>query len=100
MKDAAVNKSKLIADTLREESVSGSFPNGRFPSEAKVCRRFGVARQTAVRAIESLVREGLVVRRRGAGSFVAQPRTTCSSRAGSSSATSSGTRRTAAGSGR
>lgn len=65
------SKTKLIADTLREEAVSGSFPNGRFPSETQVSRRFGVARQTAVKAIEILVREGVVVRRRGAGTFVA-----------------------------
>ena len=66
------SKTKLIADTLREEAVSGSFPNGRFPSEAQVRRRFGVARQTAVKAIEILMREGIVVRRRGAGTFVAR----------------------------
>ena len=44
------SKTKLIADTLREEAVSGCFPSGRFPSEAQVIRRFGVARQTAVKA--------------------------------------------------
>ena len=66
------SKTKLIADTLREEAVSGCFPSGRFPSEAQVIRRFGVARQTAVKAIEILVRENIVVRRRGAGSFVAK----------------------------
>lgn len=67
---AANSKTKVIADTLREEAVSGCFPNGRFPSESQVSRRFGVARQTAVKAIEILMREGLVVRRRGAGTFV------------------------------
>ena len=65
-------KSKLIADTLREEAVSGGFPSGRFPSETQVSRRFGVARQTAVKAIEMLVREGIIVRRRGSGTFVAR----------------------------
>ena len=44
------SKTKLIADTLREEAVSGCFPSGRFPSAAQVIRRFGVARQTAVKA--------------------------------------------------
>lgn len=68
---AAGGKGRLITDTLREEAVSGSFPNGRFPSEAQVSRRFAVSRQTAVKAIESLVREGIVVRRRGSGTFVA-----------------------------
>ena len=63
-------KVKGIAAVLRAEVVSGRFADGRFPSETQVCRRFAVARQTAVKAIEALVREGVVVRRRGAGTFV------------------------------
>jgi DNA-binding GntR family transcriptional regulator len=41
------------------------------PSEKDLCDEFGVSRNTARRAYELLVAEGLVVRRQGVGAFVA-----------------------------
>ena len=53
---------------------SGSWaPGYRLPSEADLCDHFGTARMTVSRALRSLTEDGLVIRKRRAGSFVAQP---------------------------
>jgi len=49
-------------------------PGDRIPFEHELMTQFGCARMTVSKAIASLVDAGLVVRRRRAGSFVAQPR--------------------------
>jgi GntR family transcriptional regulator len=54
--------------------VSKSRPGDRLPSDADLCRRFGVSRMTARQAVQLLVNEGRVERRRGQGTFVATPR--------------------------
>jgi GntR family transcriptional regulator, arabinose operon transcriptional repressor len=43
-----------------------------FITERKVCERFGVSTTTAVRALNELVAEGVLVRRQGRGTFVAE----------------------------
>lgn len=47
------------------------MPGDRAPSENELSEQFGVSRMTARRALDQLVRSGDIVRRRGAGSFVA-----------------------------
>ncbi len=49
-------------------------PGARIDSEPQLARRFGVSRFTVTRAIEILVRDGLLTRRQGLGTFVAPPR--------------------------
>jgi GntR family transcriptional regulator len=44
------------------------------PSERQLCLDLGVSRLTVRAALEGLVREGYLVRRRGAGTFVAEPK--------------------------
>ena len=51
-------------------------PGTRFLTEREVCERFGVSTTTAVRALNALVAEGLLVRRQGSGTFVATTTTT------------------------
>lgn len=62
-----------IAARLRE-IVSETPPGGRLPSDAEMCQEFSVSRMTARQAVQLLVNEGLVERRRGKGTFVAPPR--------------------------
>lgn len=59
-----------IARFLRAEIASAS-PGTRLPSESELCERFGVSRMTARAALQILDNEGLIVRRRGQGTFVA-----------------------------
>jgi transcriptional regulator, GntR family len=62
-----------IARFLRAEIASAS-PGTRLPSESELCERFGVSRMTARAALQILDNEGLIVRRRGQGTFVAPAR--------------------------
>mgnify|MGYP006269992815 CR=1 FL=1 len=51
--------------------VSKGEPGELIPSEVEVASRFKVSRMTARQAVMNLLREGLVDRRRGAGTFIA-----------------------------
>lgn len=67
-----------VYDQIRQAILSrirnGTWPPGyRLPSEVDLCDHFGTARMTVSRALRSLTEDGLVVRKRRAGSFVAQP---------------------------
>ncbi|MBR1921241.1 MAG: substrate-binding domain-containing protein [Kiritimatiellae bacterium] len=63
-------KYRQIFEHLRRELRDGRYKDGApLPSEESLVRTFGVSRITAVRAMDELVRCGLVYRRRGAGTF-------------------------------
>lgn len=49
-------------------------PGDRMPSESELCSRYGISRSTARQAFGALEKEGFVYRRRGLGSFVANPK--------------------------
>ena len=60
---------------LKEEIESGRWnPGQQIPSEAEFCEAFGVSRTVVRQALNELVNEGLLYRRRGKGSFVARPK--------------------------
>ncbi|WP_152362195.1 substrate-binding domain-containing protein [Microlunatus speluncae] len=60
---------------LREAIAKGDHsPDTPFVTEREVRERFGVSATTAVRALNDLVAEGIVVRKQGKGTFVAESR--------------------------
>ncbi|WP_187308406.1 PLP-dependent aminotransferase family protein [Lysobacter antibioticus] len=61
-----------ICERIRSAIVSGALaPNARLPSSRVLAQDLGVARNTVDWALGQLVADGYIVRRRGAGSFVA-----------------------------
>ncbi|WP_447931088.1 histidine utilization repressor [Sphingopyxis fribergensis] len=66
---AAIKQS--ISDAVRDGQLK---PGDRVPSEAELVDRFDVSRMTANRALRELQASGIIVRRAGIGSFIAEPR--------------------------
>lgn len=64
------SKPKYIAtrDAVYREAAGN--PAGQLPSERDICRRYGVSRITAKKALDSLAVEGLVRRQVGRGTFL------------------------------
>ena len=64
-----------IAALIRARIAKGQLKVGdRLPSESELAEEFGVARMTIHGALAGLARQGLLVRRPGAGTRVAAPR--------------------------
>ncbi len=61
-----------ICERIRAAIASGALaPNARLPSSRTLAKDLGVARNTVDWALGQLVADGYIVRKRGAGSFVA-----------------------------
>lgn len=66
-----------IREQLRQQILGGRLkPGDPLPSEKEICAACGVSRMTARAALSQLAQEGLVVRRRGKGTFVAPQKAT------------------------
>jgi GntR family transcriptional regulator len=62
-------------EKLREEIIRGKYqPGEQLPSEDDLALRFNISRMTMRRSMEELVKEGLLYRRHGRGTFVAHRR--------------------------
>jgi len=59
---------KILRDAIVSRVIS---PEAAIPPERDLAEEYGVSRLTVRKAIEGLVSEGLITRRRGAGTFVA-----------------------------
>lgn len=71
-RDAGQPAYARIGERIRAAILSGALaPNARLPSGRTLARDLGVARNTVDWALDQLVADGYIVRRRGAGSFVA-----------------------------
>ena len=69
---------------LLEKIESGEWkPNDLIPSEQEMQTSFGLSRITVRQALSDLVYEGLLIRERGRGTFVAPPKMTHSPEASS-----------------
>ena len=62
-----------VKAALRERIARGGWqPGARLPSERELVLEFGCARMTVQRALRELEEEGLIERRQGSGSYVAE----------------------------
>ena len=59
---------KVLRDAILSRILS---PQAAIPPERDLAEEFGVSRLTVRKAVDGLVSEGLITRRRGAGTFVA-----------------------------
>lgn len=66
---------QLVGIIKRNISTGVMQVGDLMPSEAELCRALGISRNTVRQAIGELEDEGLVVRKRGRGTFVADPAT-------------------------
>ena len=63
----------IVKASLRERLAQGGWqPGARLPSERELVLEFGCARMTVHRALRELEEEGLIERRQGSGSYVAE----------------------------
>lgn len=64
-----------LMERLKDSIEKGHWiPGDKIPSENQLMDRFGVSRNTAKKAIEELVQEGILYRIQGKGTFVAKPK--------------------------
>lgn len=58
---------------IRKRILSGEFPqDAPFPSEESIGKEYEVSRITVRRALSSLDQEGLIIRKRGKGTFISE----------------------------
>src|ERR1700732_2965623 len=70
--DMQVPKYQQVLDTIKTDILSGRYqPGQKLPSEAALLKRFGTSRITVGRALRELQHAGLVQRRAGSGTYVA-----------------------------
>lgn len=62
---------QLVAHLHRQIAEGEYCPGDRIESENQLAERFGYSRQTVRQAIGTLERDGLLIRRRGSGTYVA-----------------------------
>jgi GntR family transcriptional regulator len=73
MAGSDVSKTRQIYLTLRDRIARGAFDrDGGLPGEQALAAEFGVSRVTLRRALASLEAEGLIDRKRGAGTFLSE----------------------------
>ena len=66
--------SQLVSIVKRNISAGTLMTGDLLPSEAELCKTFDISRSTVRQAIGTLESEGLVVRKQGRGTFVAEPK--------------------------
>lgn len=73
-RDSHVAMYRQLATRLREAIAQGVYkPGEKIPAEQQLMHRFAVSRITVRQAVDVLVKQGLVIRQQGKGSFVTIP---------------------------
>lgn len=66
-----MTKYEVICSDIRKKIQNGTYGvNSRLPTEPELGQQYNVSRITVKKAIDQLVSEGLVIKRRGSGTFV------------------------------
>jgi len=74
-RDSPVPYYYQLAEFLREQIENGKWePGQQIPSEAELCEAFDVSRTVVRQAVNELVHDGILYRRKGKGTFVAEPK--------------------------
>lgn len=64
-------KYEAIAEDIQNKIQSGYYqPDEKLPQELELCRQYDASRITIREAMEMLVHKGLIIKRRGSGTFV------------------------------
>ncbi len=64
-----------VIEALKERIQRGDWLAGdQLPGEPSLCEMFNVSRTVIRQALQALMQEGLIVRRKGRGTFVAEPK--------------------------
>ncbi|MGE5652791.1 MAG: GntR family transcriptional regulator [Bacillota bacterium] len=66
-----------LREILRKQIMSGEWGQDSIPSEPQLVQQYGVSRATVRKALDDLMREGLISRERGRGTFVTHQKTRC-----------------------
>jgi len=70
----AIPQYRKLYEILRRHILSGVFEEGSLlPSENELCTVHGLTRPTVRQALDSLVKDGLILKRQGKGSIVRKP---------------------------
>ena len=68
-------KYQKVVDWIRQQVEEGAYKSGeKLKSENELCQMFGLSRQTVRHALGILEEEGMVVRRRGSGTYIGDGR--------------------------
>ena len=64
-------KYEKIAFDIKEDILSEKYkPNEQLPFEKELCEKYNVSKMTVKKALDLLVNDGLIIKRRGSGNFV------------------------------
>lgn len=64
-------KYEIIAADIQAKIQSGGYkPDEKLPQEFELCKQYGTSRITVREAMDVLVNRGLIIKRRGSGTFV------------------------------
>lgn len=73
-KDNVIPLYHQLKEILREQIANRTYkPHQQIPSEPELQKLYGLSRATIRKAIDGLVKEGLIYRLHGKGTFVAEP---------------------------
>ena len=70
---SGMRKHEIVRERVLD-LLEGLSSGSAIPPERELCERFDVSRVTLRRAVDDLVRDGVLSRRQGSGTYVAQPK--------------------------